>query len=173
MPLSAGDSLSVRADLLSVHPENHRGSARYFDWKLDPHGDLVFTPGLVLGYDRAVEGKVYSHIRLSGSIFIDCVRYPAGFAGAGALFPLTHGDFYSLCACLGAGLYVRKDWLDVSPNFNSRTMIRSGPVQWVIMPYPEIELRLSPEGSRAAAVVSFASIIYVSMLCAGVQYYLE
>ncbi|MGL4370133.1 MAG: hypothetical protein ACRCUT_10760 [Spirochaetota bacterium] len=163
------DAVSVRSCLLSLHPENHRGIARYFDWKLDPHGDAVFTPGLAVAYDKGAAGMPFSHIRFAASVFVDCVQYPAGFAGAGAVFPLLRETDYSVYGCIGAGVYARKDWRSISPALDAKTMIRIGGVQWAVLPFPEIELRLHPWSSPCSMVFSIYSIIYVSMFSAGVQ----
>jgi hypothetical protein len=162
------DDLALCVQGLSIHPENQRDFAEYYDRKLDSHGDFVFTPGFLIWYDRAVSNEWCSHVRFIGGYISDCIKYPAGFIGAGAVFPVTEKRDYSVNGCIGAGWYGRKDWSRRVDNYYSPVLQRTGSVEWMIMPYPEIELRLHPWSLPCSIVISFSSVIYVSQLSAGV-----
>jgi hypothetical protein len=162
------DNLSLCIQGLSIHPENQHDFAEYYDRKLDSHGDFVFTPGFLIFYDRAVSNQWYSHVRFIGGFISDCIEYPAGFIGAGVVFPVIEKRNYSVNGCIGAGWYGRKDWTQRVDNYYSPVFQRTGSIEWVIMPYPEIELRLHPWSLPFSMVISFSSVIYVSQLSAGV-----
>jgi len=163
------DSLSLSMQGLSIHPENQRDFAAYYDRKLDSHGDFVLTPGFMISYDLNIPDDRSDYIRITAGYISDCAKLPAGFIGSGILIPMIRQDYYSVYGCFGAGLFARRDWRSRINNYYSPVLQHSGSVEWMIMPYPEIELRLHPWDSRLSVIVSFFSVIYVSQLSAGVQ----
>lgn len=163
------DYLTLCMQGLSLHPENQRDLAGYYDRKLDPHGDFVYTPGVLLGYDKTISNTYFSHIRFVGSYMSDCLSFPAVFIGASGVFPLINEDNYSISGSIGAGWYGRKNWKYRIANHYQTIMRRSGSVEWIIMPTPELELKIHPWSFPGSLIVSFMTVIYVSQVSAGVQ----
>jgi len=165
------DSFSLSMQGLSIHPENQTDLAENYDRKLDSHGNFVFTPGFLISYDKSIHSEWFTHVRFTGGYMSDCAMLPAGFIGAGGIFPVIQKKYYSLYGCIGAGLYVREDWADHLENYYSPVMQQTGSVEWIILPYPEIELRIHPWDFPASVIISLFSVIYVSQLSAGLQVY--
>lgn len=165
------DSLSLCLQGLSIHPENQEDLAESYDRKLDAHGDFVFTPGFSVSYDKTISSEWFSHVRFTGGYMSDCAALPAGFIGAGGVFPVIQKKYYSLYGCIGAGLFARDNWEDHVEDYYSPVMQQAGKLEWILLPYPEIEFRFHPWRSPFSVVVSFFSVIYVSQLSAGVQLY--
>lgn len=163
------DRISICVEGLSIHPENQRDFALYYDRKLDSNGDLVITPGFLLCYDRAVSNEWFTHLRFMGSFINDCAELPAGYVGAGVIRPMLKKRNYSLNAFLGGGWFVRSDWSSHFKNYYSPVMHKSGSVEWVIAPLPGIDLLIHPWRLPCSFIISFSTVIYVSQLCAGVQ----
>lgn len=166
---AVADSISVCVEGLSIHPGNQRSFSDNYDRKLDSNGDFVITPGFLLFFDRAVSGDWFNRVRFMGSYISDCAGLPAGFIGAGAVCPVEDTGNYSVDFFLGGGWFGRRVWSSKFQNYYSPVLHQSGPVEWVIMPFPGIDLRLHPWRGPASLVVSFSTIIYVSQLSAGVQ----
>lgn len=163
------DSVSVCLEGLSVHPENQRDFSGHYDRKLDSDGDFVITPGIHIFYDRAVSGDWFNRVRFMGSYMSDCAELPAGYIGAGVVCPVENNRNYSVDFFLGGGWFGRRDWSSRFKNYYSPVLHRSGRVEWMIAPFPGLDLCLHPWRGPVSFVISFSTIIYVSQLSAGVQ----
>lgn len=163
------DSISLCMQGMSIHPGNQEDFSTDYDRKLDSRGNFIYTPGFLINYDIDVSGGWYTHLRITGSYIDDCAMLPAGYLGAGFLFPMVEDRVYSLNVFLGGGLFCRRDWLTRFPNHYSPVLQKAGPVEWIIAPFPGIEISLHPWRLPVNLVISFSTVIYVSQLCAGVQ----
>lgn len=169
-PLYAGyDYISICALGLTVHPDNQGDLAQYYPRKLDHDADFILTPGIVVNYDRYVEEGTFHSLRITGSYFSDCADMPAGYIGAGGLMDLVKSDYFSMQFCLGAGLYMRENWERKLDDKYSSILFKSGAVEWIVLPFPELELQFHPEDDRVQLVVDIMSLIYVSMIDAGIR----
>jgi len=163
------DSISLCMQGISIHPGNQEDFATDYDRKLDSHGNFIFTPGFLISYDRAVSNEWFTHVRFTGSYISDCAMLPAGYIGAGVIYPVIGGKNYSMNAFLGGGLFCRKDWTYRFKDHYSPVMQKARSVEWIITPFPGIDVSFHPWDFRGSLVISLSTVIYVSQLCAGVQ----
>lgn len=74
------DYITIGAQPFSIHPDNQKPLAKYYERKLDHDAIVIFTPGAGLTYDRSVSMGWFTHIRYLASFMSDCANMPAGYA---------------------------------------------------------------------------------------------
>lgn len=170
MDLYAGyDYFSAGIICLSVHPGNQRDLAEYYPRKLDSNADFILTPGISLGYDRSLNYGYVSHMRFTAGYFDDCASMPAGYIAAGAMLDIMHRKYFSIQMCLGLAGYMRENWEHKLGGHYSTILKESGPVEWIVIPFPEIELQFYPAHGSVQLVVDIMSVIYVSIINVGIR----
>lgn len=160
----AQDYLGATFLPLSMHPGNQTHMAKYYDRKLDPRALFIFTPGAGVSYDRSASSPLISHIRYQALVMSDCIGMPAGYVSAGGVIPLYTGRSFLLAFHLGAGVFIRENWIYSKARERSTLLWDAGRAEWILGPYPELECRFIPEEVRTQIAVSFFSVVYVSTL---------
>ena len=169
-PLNAEDDYAGAAfQPLSMHPGNQRHMAKYYDHKLDHNAILIYTPGAKLWYDRASGGDTFTHIRVIGVFMRDCADMPAGYAAVCGVLPFYDSGRFSAAGILGAGAFARKNWKYSKVGHTNSVLFDGGRVQWIVGPYPELELQYTIPSCRAQIVADIFTALYVSTASIGLR----
>lgn len=163
---ASDDYVSLCAQGLSIHPGNQDNLARYYPRKLNRDAWFILTPGVLCTYDKSVQDDLFTHYRLACSYFDDCASMPAGYLAAGGLIDFLDKKYLSVQCFIGIAGYVRKNW-KYKIEHHSSAMFAAGPVEWIVLPFPGVEIQLHPADDSVQLIANFACLIYVSMVDVG------
>lgn len=106
-PTNNENFLSIQWLGLVLHPYGSR-FPEYYPRKLDARAYTVWTPGVVVNYDKQHTKRLFW--RMSASIYKDCRDVWAGFVHLGFRFNYLTLGRHSFNFGFGPSLFVRQDW---------------------------------------------------------------
>lgn len=158
---------------LARHLIDIKKNAPYYPLKLDKNANLVFTPGVLIAYDRKISSKADIYLRIVNAFYIDCAVQPAAYLGTYVFFPdIIRWKRVSFGGGGGLAIDIRRNWERyASPDIKSRLFRDWGEFEGIIGPFFEIEILYSLKKYNSEFVLNIVpGLPVVAFLTVGIRF---